>query len=84
MHTCLYGHDPFSRSQEGLESSVGAGHICVCGWHRYHSTLTVVGGLTDGSIGVFQVDKSVITAIAEGKGDPDARLLKVGNARLYT
>ena len=26
---------------------------------------------------LFQVDKKVITAVAEGRADPDARLLKV-------
>ena len=34
--------------------------------------------------GMLQVDKKVITAIAEGKADPDARLLKVGNSVNYT
>ena len=34
----------------------------------------------DRCIVLLQVDKKVITAIAEGKADPDARLLKVINA----
>lgn len=38
----------------------------------------------DGLTGMLQVDKKVITAIAEGKADPDARLLKVGNSVNYT
>lgn len=54
--------------------------VGVCAWWTLVFKVTSPDRLT----GMLQVDKKVITAIAEGKADPDARLLKVGNSVNYT
>ena len=75
---------PVPNSPYGL-----CGHKATLNWNRTVSVClgsTLIPSVTslDQCIVLLQVDKKVITAIAEGKADPDARLLKVRVLFSYT